>query len=67
MFMDGELKVLLHQHLLATTIGYSGTDKKRFPKPNILSPIHLSPVIMDRPFHYQLMEQHYMIFLRILT
>ena len=46
MFMDGEVEVLLHQQLLATTIGYSGTDKKRFPKPNILIPIHLSPVVM---------------------
>lgn len=67
MFMDGELEVLLYQHLLATTIGYSGTDKKRFPKPNILIPIHLSPVVMDRPFHYQLTEQHYMSFLGVLT
>lgn len=67
MFMDGEVEVLLHQHLLATTIGYSGTDKKRFRKPNILNPTHLSPVVTDRPFHYQLMEQYYMSFLGVLT
>lgn len=53
---------LLRKDMVSRTIGYPGTGKKRFLEPNILNAMHLSLVIIDRSFQYELVEQHCVFF-----